>query len=125
MKPILIFNRVESEYKYPYTKYYNLIKINVEYDVCVDGECYSYFLRNVQIDDINEIKIHSSEEANHDYSKIFENINEGLYLCKNGKYLLSYNCEKKEFNEFSDGLVNKIDDMIKKLLIEKYTKNYN
>jgi hypothetical protein len=125
MNPILIFNRVESEYGYPYTKYYNLIKINVEYNVCVDGVCYGYFLCNIQIDDKNEIKIHSSEEAKYDYSKIFENINEGLYLCKNGKYFLSYDCEKKEFDEFSDGLVNKIDNMIKNLLVEKYTKNYN
>jgi hypothetical protein len=41
------------------------------------------------------------------------------------KYLVSYDCEKKEFDEFSDGLVNKIDSMIKNLLIEKYMKNYN
>jgi hypothetical protein len=125
MLPILIFNRVETEYGYPYTTYYNLIKINGENDINVDGEYYSYLLHNIEIDDKKEIKIHSSEEIKYDYSKISENISEGLYLFKNEDYLGYYDCENKKFNKFSEKTADKIDNMIKNLLIDKYMKNYN
>ncbi len=98
---VLIFNRKESEYGYPYTNHYNLIEVEIDKEEW-DEDPYIVLSKSHK-----EITIGSWEEPNDYQKKIGVKIEKldlkGKYLCKDKEDMfVIYDADKKTFQSMID-----------------------
>ena len=97
---VLIFNRNETEYGYPYVNVYNLVEVELDVEEMANNDVYIVLRRSTR-----EVVIGSWEEDNDYYSRIGRKLTnlKGKYLCRNKNELYEiYDADKNEYISMED-----------------------
>jgi len=97
---VLIFNRNETEYGYPYVNVYNLVEVELDVEEMSNNDLYIVLRRTKK-----EVVIGSWEEDNDYDSRIGRKLTnlKGKYLCRNKNELYEiYDADKNEYISLED-----------------------
>jgi len=97
---VLIFNRNETEYGYPYVNVYNLVEVELDVEEMANNDLYIVLRRTTR-----EVVIGSWEEENDYHSRIGRKLTnlKGKYLCRNKNELYEiYDADKNEYISLED-----------------------